>query len=356
MTDKNSWWDKFSDANSIEKIEHSRRKSIFYLVSFGGALVIALFSLKSYQTYNAWLSFVLAFSATVIICNAICALKFRHDDLFYYLGAFFVFIMLMGIAYSGGYQNTGLYWLYPFPIIFFVLLGIKLGLLTNLLLFFSYFFMLIAPIDIPADYREVEIHRFLSSYAVSVLVCLVAEYFRHQSYTELATLSDHKQRQANTDSLTKLPNRRFLSSVLFERFAANDHYFPLTIAYIDLDYFKAINDNYGHDAGDVVLRSFAELCCANIRKSDIIARTGGEEFILIFTNTDIETGLKLCDKFRLLLADTQFDIGGKEIQCTASFGIAQCNRYAELDNALKLADKRMYIAKQNGRNQVVNKD
>ena len=85
---------------------------------------------------------------------------------------------------------------------------------------------------------------------------------------ELALLSNKKQRQANTDSLTKLPNRRFLSSVLFERFAENERYFPLTIVNIDLDHFKAVNDTYGHDCGDEVLIAFSRLCSRHIRKAD----------------------------------------------------------------------------------------
>lgn len=347
------WWDKFSDRATIDDIDRYRKRSIFYLISFLGSAVILYFAAKSYQSYDVTLSVILLFGAVLITLNAALAIMWKKDEIHYYVAVLCVLIMLLGVVYTGGYQNTALYWLYPMPLIFFVLLGVKLGGGINLLFFIALLFLLHPSTSIPASYTPAETSRFFASFALMNFISFIADYFRHQSHSKLTKISHTKLRQAYTDSLTKLPNRRFLSSVLTDRFMHNNEYFPLSLVNIDIDHFKNINDSYGHQIGDEVLKSFATLCTENIRKGDVIVRTGGEEFLLFFVNTTKDQGALLAEKLRELIAENSVDVDGQAFKVTASFGVAECHRFEALDHALKIADKRMYLAKQWGRNQVV---
>ncbi|WP_083602017.1 GGDEF domain-containing protein [Thalassotalea sp. PP2-459] len=354
--DRMDWWEKFSERATIDDIDRYRKKSIFYFISFFGAAVILYFSAKSYQSYDVTLSVILLFGAVLISVNAVLAILLKKDDIHYYLAVACVLIMLLGVVYTGGYKNTALYWLYPMPLIFFVLLGVKIGGVINFLFYIALLILLHPSVSIPASYEPAETSRFFTSFALMNFISFIADYFRHQSHSKLAKISHAKLRQAYTDSLTKLPNRRFLSSVLTDRFMKNSEYFPLSLVNIDIDHFKAINDTYGHQVGDDVLKSFAALCTENIRKDDVIVRTGGEEFLLFFVNTTKDQGATLAEKLRELIAGNSIHMGGQEFTVTASFGVAECHRFEALDHALKIADKRMYLAKQWGRNQVVSQE
>ncbi|WP_286234810.1 GGDEF domain-containing protein [Thalassotalea sediminis] len=353
MANRMDWWDKFSEKATIDEIDRYRKKSIFYFVSFCGSAVILYFSAKSYQAYDVNLSLILLAGAVLITMNAVLAILFKKDKIHYVLSACFVFVMLLCVVYTGGYQNTALYWLYPMPLIYFVLLGVKVGGVVNVLFFISLVLLLNGTITITADYPAAEVSRFLTSFAVMCFVSFIADYFRHVSHRRLTKLSHIKLKQAYTDSLTKLPNRRFLSTVLIERLMASDEYFPLTLVNIDIDHFKEINDTFGHETGDEILKRFAALCTDNIRRQDVLVRTGGEEFLLFFMNTTKEQGVALAEKLRELIEKSYVNVDGEKVNGTASFGVAECLKYQALDQAMKIADKRMYMAKQQGRNRVI---
>jgi diguanylate cyclase (GGDEF)-like protein len=118
---------------------------------------------------------------------------------------------------------------------------------------------------------------------------------------------------------------------------------------IDVDRFKQVNDNHGHDAGDLALRDIAALLCGNIREVDVSGRWGGEEFMIICPETDLPHGLRLGERLRSLIENSCF---GEICSVTASFGIAAFSEFRELEAILKAADNRLYQAKENGRNRV----
>ena len=118
---------------------------------------------------------------------------------------------------------------------------------------------------------------------------------------------------------------------------------------MDIDHFKKVNDTYGHEFGDYVLKEFANVVKQNIRNSDIFARIGGEEFILILPHTSYESALKVAEKLRKAIE--KHDFKGKKI--TASFGVSEFE--GDLQMAIEIADEALYEAKRNGRNQVKGK-
>jgi diguanylate cyclase (GGDEF)-like protein len=168
-----------------------------------------------------------------------------------------------------------------------------------------------------------------------------------------AALVDTHDR-ATFDRLTGVANRQSLLAALFaevERAARYER--PLSVAFVDIDHFKAVNDTYGHAVGDVVLRGVAQGISDNLRASDMIGRYGGEEFMLILTETSVEEGAVLTEKLRTLVQRQRFMIdGGADIAVTISIGIAGgSGTNLRMDTLVRDADAAMYSAKALGRNQ-----
>lgn len=153
-----------------------------------------------------------------------------------------------------------------------------------------------------------------------------------------------------TDQLTGIYNRRKLELELeHELSRANRYENSLTLIVIDIDLFKQVNDTYGHQVGDKVLVSVANLIKDNIRRSDILARWGGEEFIIMSTQTALAGALTLAEKVRGLLASCKMDVVGS---ITASFGVAEYRQNESTESLFKRADTLLYKAKEAGRNRV----
>jgi len=122
---------------------------------------------------------------------------------------------------------------------------------------------------------------------------------------------------------------------------------------MDIDHFKKINDTYGHDVGDLVLKTFADLIRGIIRKSDICARFGGEEFVVLLPNTDREGARVLAERIRTAVAKNPVEHGSIVIVFTVSIGISQCRKGMQsIDELIKEADIALYRAKEGGRNRV----
>jgi two-component system cell cycle response regulator len=158
---------------------------------------------------------------------------------------------------------------------------------------------------------------------------------------------------ALTDVLTDLPNRRALEEWAKRQLsAAARHEFPFWVIMTDLDQFKTINDTYGHDAGDTVLRKFAEILKGNTRLSDICGRIGGDEFLLVITHAQPD-GIQLAiERMRAQVEAQRFTFNGQEAKVTASFGVATFRRgqIPDFERLVVQADVALYSAKHRGRN------
>ncbi len=163
------------------------------------------------------------------------------------------------------------------------------------------------------------------------------------------------EEMALTDALTGLPNRRAVDVWASRQLsAAARHDFPFWVVMADLDLFKKVNDTYGHDAGDTVLKTFAEILRAHTRQSDICARLGGEEFLVMLTHADKEGTRTAVERIRKQLESTIFAFGDSTTAVTASFGIAgfRGTKPPEWNALVACADTALYAAKHNGRNRM----
>ena len=168
---------------------------------------------------------------------------------------------------------------------------------------------------------------------------------------ELKEKNAQLEKVSITDKLTGVYNRHYLDKALSEQLAlAQRHQRPMSIALFDLDHFKKVNDNFGHLMGDKVLQVFTSLVKSNIRISDVFGRWGGEEFLLIFPETNKQQADLVVNKIRLALEKQVFEEGLKQ---TVSAGIIEVQADSTLDDLLLLVDQKLYLAKGAGRNQVM---
>jgi two-component system cell cycle response regulator len=169
---------------------------------------------------------------------------------------------------------------------------------------------------------------------------------------------DYSLEMAVTDALTGLHNRRYMVGQLtdFVR-GANRGAGPVSLLMIDIDHFKAVNDGFGHDAGDEVLTEFAVRLATNVRAVDLPCRMGGEEFVVVMPDTRIEDAHRIADRIRRDVAAAPFRIlGGEHLNITVSIGVSSTEGRTDTPEALmKRADEGVYEAKSAGRNRVIAK-
>ncbi|HVT03822.1 MAG TPA: diguanylate cyclase [Thermoanaerobaculia bacterium] len=158
-----------------------------------------------------------------------------------------------------------------------------------------------------------------------------------------------------TDGLTKLYNHRHFQDELARQFDEAVRYQrPLSLALIDLDFFKKINDTYGHAAGDTVLQDVSAIFAGSVRSSDLAARYGGEEFIVMMPETDLEDAVTFAEKIRVMVGEKPITTAAGEVPVTVSIGVSSYpfSRLKTPRELIDAADKALYRAKRNGRNQV----
>jgi diguanylate cyclase (GGDEF)-like protein len=194
------------------------------------------------------------------------------------------------------------------------------------------------------------------------LFSLRTENFQlRREYQKIRRVNEELQRSchqlellASMDALSGLLNRRTLFQRLDVEIERSVRLgLPLTGIMIDIDHFKRVNDNHGHQCGDIIIREIGAKLTRTLRKYDYAGRYGGEEFFVIFSNTNAETARTIAERFRKDMEDTRFSWNEESVQVTVSVGIAQYSPGENPDRWISRADAAMYRAKEMGRNRVV---
>lgn len=173
---------------------------------------------------------------------------------------------------------------------------------------------------------------------------------RNELLQKLKEQNEILEKIATTDELTQLFNRRMIFSKLEEEMERVNRYgTPLTILMMDVDHYKSVNDNYGHLRGDEVLHDLGMIITRVIRKVDFAGRYGGEEFLIVFTNTSLSDGLVVAERIRQAVSQKSYDDG---LVVTISGGITEY-KGGPVDDLLNDADNKLYLAKERGRNRIV---
>jgi diguanylate cyclase (GGDEF)-like protein len=190
-------------------------------------------------------------------------------------------------------------------------------------------------------YFNLIISLFISFFIIITLVYLIKNYNK-----KLEHLADY-------DMLTSLNNRRSFKSKLSRQISIHQrNKNSLSLVFIDIDDFKTINDNFGHEVGDKVLIRISNILKSSVRKSDLVARWGGEEFIIVFINSSLEDSIVSIEKIKGLIQSDYLltELAGSDI--TASFGVTQLKEKDSIDSIINRADQAMYRSKRTGKNKI----
>ncbi|MEM8536905.1 MAG: GGDEF domain-containing protein [Pseudomonadota bacterium] len=183
---------------------------------------------------------------------------------------------------------------------------------------------------------------------ISVVITIPASFFIWSQVRKNARLSAELQRLVNRDRLTDVATRDFF----FEKMSADPSAFGTSLM-VDIDYFKDVNDTFGHFAGDIVIARVAEILKTNTRKHDIVCRFGGEEFVIFLYDHDRQAGFETAERMRKAIAESLISIEKHEVRVTVSIGGSLKERVKDLERAIQEADRALYRAKTGGRNQTI---
>ena len=218
------------------------------------------------------------------------------------------------------------------------------------------------------NYQSKESEMFIVILVVILIAVAVMGFFFYYQFRQKANSNKTIEEQnieltqaynkmedlAKTDMLTGLSNRRDMyQKIKYEtdRFERNEN--PFTILMGDIDNFKKINDTYGHDAGDIVLKTISSLMLSFMRKQDIVGRWGGEEFLLLLPETNLEGGKKIAEKLRARIKNEIIHYKGHDIKISITIGLSLYDRIHDVNESIKEADKAMYFGKIRNKNCVV---
>lgn len=179
------------------------------------------------------------------------------------------------------------------------------------------------------------------------ILCLFGVIKLREANSAATSYAEQMEEAANIDGLLGIGNRRMLQNELNAMASGQT---PFSLLLIDVDFFKAINDTHGHLAGDDILRALSNCIEKNLRPNDLLGRWGGEEFLLIANNTELEHAKSLAERIRQTVESTEFETVGK---VTISVGVTQFKPNTSLSHTFSEADKALYKAKETGRNKVV---
>ncbi len=186
---------------------------------------------------------------------------------------------------------------------------------------------------------------------------------RQEQFKKMRAEMEKLKSEVTTDVLTQIHNRRYLNEEGPKEFERSERVKqPITVAMVDIDHFKAVNDEHDHDFGDQVLREVAQKLKNTVREMDIVARYGGEEFTLVFPETDVDKAWDVMERIRKGVEELKFEYKGEEVKITISGGLATFypneyqnkadNEYNNIEELIKRADSELYTAKESGRNRI----
>ncbi|MBZ2169407.1 GGDEF domain-containing protein [Marinobacter sp. F4216] len=311
-----------------------KQRLVFHLYSWTLIAAAPLLIIRWQQDHLLLTALLLLFCL-----NALLVMGFLHFRGTYFLkGRLFPLLAIMCSVYSTAVNgHIGLYWAYPIAVVFFFLLPLREAIASNIL-----FLILLAVVSY-LTFPEADVWRITFSLALTCLFALVSAWLVGKIQQELVRL-------ATTDPLTGCLNRSQLSDLLNNQIQMRERYERVSSAVlIDLDFFKAVNDQWGHLAGDRILQELVTRIRGRLRETDQLFRIGGEEFMVLLPETRQKDAENLANQLLLTIRSKPFF---NEIRVTASVSVAEVCRGETWSAWLNRADQALYEAKARGRNRV----
>jgi len=340
--------------NNIES-EDFRQPHVISLFALVGMSIAAAMAFIALLNNNITLAVILFSASFVYLCAYYIFKKLHNSSLTSAIVLYSLYLLMFYLVYSGGVGNTGPLWIFIVSPVSLFIHGFKRGLFDIAIFIAIISAIMFIPTDIiaHAEYATEFKLRLIYSFLTVTFLSGLYEYSREQSYRHILELSKKYQQLAHFDPLTELSNRRDALRILKQeqaRIGRNKD--PLSVILCDVDYFKKVNDKYGHNAGDAVLKGLAQLFSKNIREQDYIARWGGEEFLFILPQAVAKSANVIAEKIQQNLQNYSIDCEGKELKVTVSMGIEEFSDGQSIDEVINGADKNLYLAKDSGRNQI----
>ncbi len=229
----------------------------------------------------------------------------------------------------------------------------------TLVVFFIYFILQFRFGNIPAmvpftvaEQKIIELISIFAAFWCVALVCYV--YSRDSQHLEGKLIEYNKflRQQASTDTLTGLHNRRSANDFIEKLIKRNDEK-GFCVCMCDIDFFKKVNDSYGHDIGDKVLAGVAQTLVESVSEECLVSRWGGEEFLIVFPNMNGDEARAVLETIKTRVKKTEFDTGSRTFTITVTYGLAEYGFNGDSEAVVKEADEKLYIGKENGRYQIV---
>ena len=312
--------------------------------------------LSGYPSQAVWLQL----AATLISLAALVMVQYtKHTRLAAQMVSFGLYLCLIGPGiFTGGIDSSALVWLTFIPVAAAIMDGAATGLfwscvsiVTVIALFiFNRVFMIDLTIRPPQSIDRVI--DLVFCIIVVAIATVINERTKRQVVAELDEAKAQLTDLANIDPLTNIFNRRYFIEHAQTELERHEREFSILL--VDIDHFKKINDTYGHATGDRVLNKAVSVCSLVLRKEDILARLGGEEFVILLPDTSLKLANEIAERLRSAIENTQIRINTGSVNITVSIGISFSSpRDAlSLQELIRYADDAMYKAKDAGRNQV----
>ena len=325
-------------------------------VCYAGIFMLVAIGTKSYYTGNHHHAHVLWFFAGLLLANATLFNTSKNETRFRIALIIIAAVLFIYLTATGGESNTGPLWFYVFPPLIFYLAGLRFGIILMatcmvlVLIIFRFPELPFVTTEYSADFQL----RFLTSFCFVTSFSYLLDHSRRRARNELINMAIQYETASKTDELTGLYNRREMMHRLeaeMQRFQRYCHHFSVIL--IDIDHFKSINDNYGHPAGDEVLKRFSKLLKSYSRQMDVVGRWGGEEFLIMLPETTLVQSLALAERVRSSIEQENFYYQNMLIEVRMSAGVCSISQTEHLVGLLKQADMNLYEAKSKGRNRIV---
>lgn len=346
----------FNENNTDHDIEIKRKILLVKLFSTIGFVFLLSFGLSSLFSERYFIASAVIAGSFAAIVNFLIFIKTKNYVQACNGVSVIIITICLFLMLTGGVEGTGPLWAYvSVPLVLF-LQGEKSGLKILVAFIVVVAIMMFLPSNLYAytSYSAVFKARFLASYIAVLILSWFHEYARNQAHQRWQELSDYLADQARTDVLTGISNRRdILEKLEYENMRSKRRKENYSVLLIDIDHFKQINDTYGHDAGDMVLKEVSKAIKSILFERDLLGRWGGEEFIVVLPDTDILKGSLAAEKIRQRVDNLVINNEENRITVAVSVGLATSDHDYLFYKYIKLADKRLYQAKAQGRNCVV---